>query len=53
LAGDFFVLELEAFMALAGFFFGPAFLAAVLVVLAFIAMALLLHMAAGRRDRLS
>jgi hypothetical protein len=38
---------------LAGFFFAPAFLPAVFVVLAFIAMALLLHVAAGRRDRLS
>jgi hypothetical protein len=33
LAGDFFVLELEAFMALAGFFFVLAFLPAVFVVL--------------------
>ena len=53
LAGDFFVLELEAFMALAGFFFAPGFLPAVFVVLAFIAMAVLLHVAAGRSDRLS
>jgi hypothetical protein len=52
LAGDFFVLELEAFMALAGFFFAPL-LPAVFVVLAFIAMAVLLHVAAGRSDRLS
>ena len=49
MAGDFFVLELEAFMALAGFFFAPAFFPAVFVVLAFIAMAVLLTVAAGLR----
>jgi hypothetical protein len=48
LAGDFFVLELEAFMALAGFF-APDLFPAVFVVLAFIAMAVLLDVAAGRR----
>jgi hypothetical protein len=52
-AGDFFVLELEAFMALAGFFFAPAFFAALFVVLAFIAMAVLLPSWPVAEDRLS
>jgi hypothetical protein len=49
LADDFFALEFEAFMALAGFFFALAFFPAVLVPFAFIAIAVLLDVAASRR----